>query len=120
MPLAPTAAIAVRACARRRRRRMTKQDAFAPAESRSSALWGSGNRGGGQRSSALWGKGGRPFVVLAIAALALTAPLAATAGPSTAKVDKNATYISKWLLDQAKAHPSQKFHLIVQSNQGAT
>jgi serine protease AprX len=99
---------------------MARHDEAQRAETRASALWGSGNRGGGQRSSALWGKSGRPFVVLAIAALALTAPVAATASRSAAKGDKNATYISKWLLDQAKAHPNQKFHVIVQSKQGAT
>jgi serine protease AprX len=98
---------------------MTKHEAFAPAESRSSALWGTGNRGGGQRSSALWGKGGRPFVMLAVAAAALTAPLAATASSTSAKLNKNATYVSAWLLAQAKAHPNQKFHVIIQSSQGA-
>ena len=94
-------------------------------EVRTSALWGTGNRGGGQRSSALWGKGGRPFLVLVIVALALTAPLGAAAG-TTSKADKGAkgdkgstTYISAWLLAQAKANPSQKFHVIIQSRQGA-
>src|SRR5256714_8560868 len=123
MPLAPTAAIAVRACARRRRRRMTKQDAFAPAESRSSALWGTGNRGGGQRSSALWGKGGRPFVTLAIAALALSLPMAALAGGGSGKGgpnrDGNDTYVPQALLDMAQANPDTNFRVIVQSTSGA-
>jgi serine protease AprX len=46
---------------------------------RNSALWGTGGRGG-DRSSVLWGKGGRGIVV-AMMALALAAPLAATADP---------------------------------------
>ena len=87
---------------------MTHQEAVATAQVRSSALWGTGNRGGGQRSSALWGKGGRPFLVLVVVALALTAPLAATAGP-TSKADKGSTtYISAWLLAQAKAHLAER------------
>jgi serine protease AprX len=47
---------------------------------RGSALWGTGGRGG-DRSSVLWGKGGRGFTVACVAALALMAPLAATASP---------------------------------------
>src|SRR5439155_14340953 len=47
---------------------------------RGSALWGTGGRGG-DRSSVLWGKGGRGFTVAVVAALALMAPLAATADP---------------------------------------
>src|SRR5437764_3177728 len=119
MPLAPTAAIAVRASARRRRGRMTKQEAFAPAESRSSALWGTGNRGGGQRSSALWGKGGRPFVTLAIAAFALSLPMAALADGGSGKggptLDGNGTYVPQALLDKAEANPDTTFQVIVQS-----
>ena len=47
---------------------------------RGSALWGTGGRGG-DRSSVLWGKGGRGFTVAVVAALALMAPVAATADP---------------------------------------
>jgi serine protease AprX len=100
---------------------MTKQEAFAPAESRSSALWGTGNRGGGQRSSALWGKGGRPFVTLAVAALALTLPVVATAaraGKGGPKPDGKGTYVPQALLDKAHKNPSGKLRVIVQSNQG--
>ena len=104
---------------------MTKQDAFAPAESRSSALWGTGNRGGGQRSSALWGKGGRPFVTLAVTALALTLPMAALAatadkGKGGPKRDGNGTYVPQALLDKAHANPGGKLRVIVQSSQGSS
>src|SRR2546421_11225853 len=102
---------------------MTKQEASAPAESRSSALWGTGNRGGGQRSSALWGKGGRPFVTLAIAALALSLPMAALAGGGSGKGgpkrDGNDTYVPQALLDMAQANPGPNFRVIVQSTSGA-
>jgi hypothetical protein len=48
---------------------------------RGSALWGTGGRGG-DRSSVLWGKGGRGMLAASIAAIALAAPLAATASPA--------------------------------------
>jgi serine protease AprX len=101
---------------------MTRQEAFAPAESRSSALWGTGNRGGGQRSSALWGKGGRPFVTFAVAALALSLPMAALAGGGSGKSgpkrDGNGTYVPQALLDKAHKTPNGKLRVIVQSSQG--
>ncbi|MFL5955121.1 MAG: S8 family serine peptidase [Gaiellaceae bacterium] len=50
---------------------------------RGSALWGTGGRGG-DRSSVLWGKGGRGFVMTCVLALALTVPMAATAGAKSA------------------------------------
>jgi len=46
-------------------------------EGRGSALWGTGK--GGDRSSVLWGKGGRGILLACVAALALTAPMVATA-----------------------------------------
>jgi hypothetical protein len=103
---------------------MTKQEAFAPAESRSSALWGTGNRGGGQRSSALWGKGGRPFVSLGVLVLALTLPVAALAagvsnkGQGGPKRNGNGTYVPQALLDLAHANPGGKLRVIVQADQG--
>src|SRR5438067_1754836 len=58
---------------------MSQMDERGARSERNSALWGTGGRGG-DRSSVLWGKGGRGVVVTMVAALALTAPLAATAG----------------------------------------
>src|SRR5689334_13165315 len=89
---------------------------------RSSALWGTGGRGG-DRSSVLWGKGGRGLVVASIAAVALAAPLAATASPgktppaptptaATAPAPPDAsdgkhrsTWVDKGLLNKAKTAP---------------
>ena len=48
-------------------------------ETRSSALWGTGNRGGESRSNALWGKGGRGALTALAAMLAISVPLAASA-----------------------------------------
>src|SRR3982751_2926180 len=94
---------------------------------RSSALWGTGSRGGDSRSSALWGKGGRNIVSVCIAVCALGAPLAATASPGKGKLPvapvvvapaldsvpgadaaqgaKNKTFVDKDLLAKAKDHP---------------
>jgi serine protease AprX len=78
---------------------------------RNSALWGTGGRGG-DRSSVLWGKGGRGIVV-AMLALALAAPVAATAnaGQSSAPVANN--FIAPSLLN-AKG----KVDVIIQSAGG--
>ena len=79
---------------------------------RNSALWGTGGRGG-DRSSVLWGKGGRGIVV-AMLALALMAPLAATAAPGTnASVPTASNFIAPSLLD-AKG----KVDIIIQSTGG--
>jgi serine protease AprX len=69
-------------------------------ETRSSALWGTGNRGGETRSNALWGKGGRGFVTALVAMLAISVPLAASSngngkGPAP-------TYVSPVLQNLAK------------------
>jgi serine protease AprX len=114
----------------------------ANAETRSSALWGTGSRGGDSRSSALWGKGGRNIVSVCIAVCALGAPLAATASPGKGKrpvapvvvapaLDsvpgadaaqgaKNKTFVDKDLLAKAKDHPGDKIRVIVQSNFGGS
>ena len=52
-------------------------------ETRSSALWGTGNRGGESRSNALWGKGGRGALTALAAMLAISVPLASSAGDQT-------------------------------------
>jgi serine protease AprX len=91
-------------------------------ETRSSALWGTGNRGGESRSSALWGKGGRGAVTALAAMLAISVPFASSAaklrhakqsGRTLAK-----TWISPGLLKGSKRHPSQYVHVIIRSTNG--
>ena len=91
-------------------------------EHRSSALWGTGNRGGDSRSNALWGKGGRGLVTALVAVLVVAAPLAAGAHKS-----KNATgavlapaYIDPILLAKADATPNEIVKVIIQSDRGAS
>ncbi len=90
-------------------------------ESRSSALWGTGNRGGESRSSALWGKGGRGAITALVAMLAISVPLAASANKHArlaGKASPKKTWISPGLLKGAKKHPNQYVRVIIQSTDG--
>ena len=107
---------------------------------RGSALWGTGGRGG-DRSSVLWGKGGRGMLVAAIMAVALSAPLAATAGPGKGKSPVPApvvapapstdpappdasdgrhtkTWVDQSLLNKANSSPNGKIDVIITSSAG--
>src|SRR5215813_12041545 len=91
-------------------------------ETRSSALWGTGNRGGESRSSALWGKGGRGAVTALVAMLAISVPLAASANKHArlaGKASPKRTWISPGLLKGAKKHPNKYVHVIIQSTDGS-
>jgi serine protease AprX len=89
-------------------------------EHRSSALWGTGNRGGESRSNALWGKGGRGLVTALCAVLVVAAPLAAGASKSgSQKIEVSAsTYIDPILLAKAQATPNELVKVIIQSDGG--
>jgi serine protease AprX len=82
-------------------------------EHRSSALWGTGNRGGEHRSNALWGSGrGRGLVTTVVAAFALVVPLGATAGGGN-------SYLAPGLGQKADQNPGAKVRVIVQDVSGA-
>ena len=93
-------------------------------ETRSSALWGTGNRGGETRSNALWGKGGRGAVTALVAALAVSVPLASSAIGNKAGVKAGGnfrnwlhqTYVSPVLSKQARKHPNSNLQVIVQAD----
>jgi serine protease AprX len=82
-------------------------------EHRSSALWGTGNRGGDSRSNALWGKGGRGLVTALCAVLVVAAPLAAGAqkGP---QAQPATTYVDPILLAKAVATPNALVKVIIE------
>jgi serine protease AprX len=63
----------------------------------------------GLRQSALWGKGGRGLATLVVVALALTAPVGATAS-------SRAAYTTPGLLAAAQADPSAIFDVIIQGD----
>ena len=94
-------------------------------EERSSALWGTGSRGGETRSNALWGKGSRGFVTALVAALAVCVPLASSSNndkPAIAKAHRSGvflvkrTYIAPVLEKRATKRPNTKMPVIIQSN----
>jgi serine protease AprX len=93
-------------------------------ETRSSALWGTGNRGGETRSNALWGKGGRGAVTALVAALAISVPLASSANGNKSGVHAGGnfrnwlhqTYVSPVLSKHARNHPNSKLQVIVQAD----
>ncbi|HTS73114.1 MAG TPA: S8 family serine peptidase [Gaiellaceae bacterium] len=93
-------------------------------ETRSSALWGTGNRGGETRSNALWGKGGRGAVTALVAALAVSVPLASSAIGNKSHVHAGGnfrnwlhqTYVSPVLSKHARNHPNSNLQVIVQAD----
>jgi serine protease AprX len=90
-------------------------------EVRSSALWGTGNRGGESRSNALWGKGGRGALTALAAMLAISVPLASSAGSHQRlahEASAKKTWISPGLLRGAKRHPAKFVRVIIQSTTG--
>jgi serine protease AprX len=87
-------------------------------EHRSSALWGTGNRGGDSRSNALWGKGGRGLVTALVAVLVVAAPLAAGARKESKRHEPKfapTTYVDPILLAKAQAQPNELVKVIIQS-----
>src|SRR6266516_2555956 len=86
-------------------------------QSRSSALWGTGNNDD-SRSNALWGKGGRGLVTLMAAVLVLGIPLAASAGGDHQAGPQTQTYVSPGMLAKASKHPDKTIHVIVTANAG--
>src|SRR5918998_4875790 len=89
---------------------------------RSSALWGTGNRGGDSRSNALWGTGksGRGLLTSAVALIALCVPIIAVAASGKGKNPAPAAsaYIAPELRKEAKASPDKKVDVIISSSQG--
>ncbi len=87
-------------------------------EHRSSALWGTGNRGGDSRSNALWGKGGRGLVTALVAVLVVAAPLAAGARKSDDRRSANLapTYVDPILMAKANTTPNALVKVIIQGN----
>jgi serine protease AprX len=85
-------------------------------EQRSSALWGTGNRGGDSRSNALWGKGGRGLVTALCAVLVVAAPLAAGARKNNGS-QPSTTYIDPVLIAKANSTPNALVKVIITHNQ---
>jgi serine protease AprX len=89
-------------------------------DTRSSALWGTGNRGGDSRANALWGKGGRGFVTLMLLLVAVSVPLAGAAGDHPADRALPPTYVDPYLLAKAELAPNALVPVIIQSAQSTS
>ena len=84
---------------------------------RSSALWGTGNRGGDSRANALWGKGGRGFAAFMLVLVATAVPLAG-AGKGSNKPASTPSYVDAYLTGMAENHPNTLVKAIIQSTEG--
>jgi serine protease AprX len=83
---------------------------------RSSALWGTGNRGGDSRANALWGKGGRGFIACLLVLCATAIPLAGAGKVKSSA--PGATYVDPYLLAKAEMQPNAPVNVIIQSSDG--
>jgi serine protease AprX len=96
---------------------MSRQNCGTRGDTRSSALWGTGNRGGDSRANALWGKGGRFLGAILTVLFVTAAPLAgANNGHGHRAPSQAASYLDPLL--EAKAHttPNAYVKVIIQSD----
>jgi serine protease AprX len=87
---------------------------------RSSALWGTGNRGGDSRANALWGKGGRSLGAI-LTVLFVTAISPAAAGRTTSQAPGQApSYLDPVLEARAHTTPNAYIRVVIQSDRSAS
>jgi serine protease AprX len=84
-------------------------------DTRSSALWGTGNGGGDSRANALWGKGGRGFIAILTVLFVAAIPLAGASNPGGGH---SATYVDPYLMAKANRDPNSLVNVIIQSDDG--
>ena len=99
---------------------MSRNKAGTRAESRTSALWGTGTRGGESRANALWGRGGRGLVLALAAVFLLAIPLVAAASSGDDSKAGDGTYIDPSLLRLANEGPGASVRVIIQSTGGVS
>jgi serine protease AprX len=87
---------------------------------RSSALWGTGNRGGDSRANALWGKGGR-FLGAILTVLFVAVPLAGANDSRGHQPGGQATsYLDPLLEAKAHTRPNAYVKVIIQSDRSTS
>src|SRR3712207_2722457 len=96
---------------------MRKEGGGTRADVRSSALWGSGSRGGDSRSNALWGKSGRGIAVLAALVTMLVVPVTGGAAIGDCGSGQLAM-VPKSLSAEACANRGKVFDVVVQGRLG--
>jgi serine protease AprX len=99
---------------------MSRDNGGTHGQVRSSALWGTGNRGGDSRANALWGKGGRGFAALLLVLVATAVPLASAgkARKSRTVVQPPPTYVDPYLQAKAANTPDAPTKILIQSATG--
>jgi serine protease AprX len=97
---------------------MSRHSGGAHGETRSSALWGTGNRGGDSRSSALWGKGGRGLAAVLTVLFISAIPLAQAGNNGNGH--RQATYLDPLLEARARTTPNALVNVIIQSDEGTS
>jgi serine protease AprX len=96
---------------------MSRQNCGTRGDSRSSALWGTGNRGGDSRANALWGKGGRYLGAILTVLFVTAVPLAAADnGHGHRAQGQAASYLDPLLEAKAFTTPNAYVHVIIQSD----
>jgi serine protease AprX len=99
---------------------MSRDNSGTHGETRSSALWGTGNRGGESRANALWGKGGRSFGAILTVLFVTAIPLAGAGKSSNKPSAQAASYVDPVLEAKANMTPNAYVKVIIQSDRGAT
>src|SRR5687767_6492626 len=95
---------------------MSRDNGGTQGQVRSSALWGTGNRGGDSRANALWGKGGRGFAAFMLVLVATAVPLA-SAGKGSNKPAAAPSYVDAYLMGMAENQPNTLVKAIIQGSQ---
>lgn len=96
---------------------MSRDNGGTHGQVRSSALWGTGNRGGDSRANALWGKGGRGFAAFMLVLVATAVPLAG-AGKGRQQPNLPPSYVDAYLQGMAEQKPNALVKAIIQSQDG--
>src|SRR5687768_17005628 len=99
---------------------MSRDKSGTHSETRSSALWGTGNRGGDSRANALWGKGGRSLGAILTVLFVTAIPLAGAGGSGKHASSQTASYLDPALEAKANLTPNAYVKVIIQSDRAAT
>jgi serine protease AprX len=99
---------------------MSRDSGGTQSETRSSALWGTGNRGGDSRANALWGKGGRGLGAILTVLFVTAIPLAGAGGSGKHAPSQTASYLDPALEAKANLTPNAYVNVIIQSDRVAS
>jgi serine protease AprX len=100
---------------------MSRANGGTHGETRSSALWGTGNRGGDSRANALWGKGGRSLGAILTVLFVTAIPVAGASERARHQPPgQEASYLDPLLEAKATTTPNAYVNVIIQSDRSAS